>query len=559
MKKHSRFWGLIILIIIMYPLSSRAQNLSAEEDYYLKIQKGLIVYQKVYEHIQRYYVEEIDPYEFMKAGIEGMLDKLDPYTVFIEQEGDIKLQIITTGKYGGLGMEIGMRNNKVTVISPMDNSPAKKAGIRAGDIIEKVDGESVASQSLDKISQKLRGLIGTQVEITLIRPGYKNEIAMKITREEITIEDVSYSDFVKPGIAYVRLAGFTEKASTEIIDAISKLKGKDKIKAFILDLRGNSGGLLDAAVEVAGIFLPQSTPVVNTIGFREGKNSFHTQDKPILLETPLAVLIDGGTASASEIVAGCFQDLDRAIIIGTDSFGKGLVQKIYPIDRNSNTKLKITTAKYYIPSGRCVQKQNFARDTNIFINDKSGDSLLKDQNVLFKTSHNRTVYGRGGISPDIYLEDEPLNYLITELLHQSLLFNFTVKYAQENPNIIDSLKINDKIFTDFISYIQENNFSYQTECEKELEELLAAAQDNNLPEEIIEEGKKLLNKINMVKQDDIQKNKDQIKNILLIELAEKYLGSKGKIQYSLINDKQLKTAIELLENEAEYKKILAIK
>jgi carboxyl-terminal processing protease len=558
MKKYYRFWGFIIFLIIHTPLTSPAQDIQLEEDYYQKIQKGMIVYQKVYEQVQRYYVEEIDPYEFMKAGIEGMLNRLDPYTVFIEQEGDIKLQIITTGKYGGLGMEIGMRNDKVTIISPMDNSPAKKAGIRAGDIIEKVDGESVSSLSLEKISQKLRGLIGTQVEISLIRPGYKNEITMNITREEITIEDVSYAGFVKPGIVYIRLSGFTEKASVEIADAIKELKQKDKIKAFILDLRGNSGGLLDAAVEVAGIFLPQNTPVVSTIGFREGKNTFSTQNKPILLETPLAVLIDGGTASASEIVAGCFQDLDRAIILGTDSFGKGLVQKIFPIDRNNNSKLKLTTAKYYIPSGRCVQKKNIASDNKIFIQSVTADLEEEDKDLSFKTSHNRIVYGKGGIAPDIFVEDQQLNYIITELLHQSFIFNFAVKYEHENPGVKDNLEINDKIFNDFISYIHENNFSYLTESEKELKEFLETARENNLTEDILQEGNQLLKKITIAKQDEIQKNRDQIKNVLLIELAEKYFGNKGKIRYSLINDKQLHTAIELLENEEEYKKILAI-
>jgi carboxyl-terminal processing protease len=558
MNKYHHFLHLVIPVIIIFPLFSSAQNAQIEEDYYLKIQKGMIVYQKVYEQIQRYYVEEIDPYEFMKAGIEGMLDKLDPYTVFIEQEGDIKLQIITTGKYGGLGMEIGMRNNKVTVISPLDNSPAKKAGIRAGDMIEKIDGEPVSSFSLDKISQKLRGLVGTQVEISLIRPGFKSELIMKITREEIIIEDVSYAGFIKPGIVYLRLSGFTEKASTEIRDAINELGKQDKIKAFILDLRGNSGGLLDAAVEVAGIFLPQNTTVVSTIGFREGKNTFHTQNKPLLLETPLAVLIDGGTASASEIVAGCFQDLDRAIILGTDSFGKGLVQKIFPIDRNSDTKLKLTTAKYYIPSGRCVQKKNITRDNKIFIQSDSSDSESKDKDLLFKTTHNRTVYGKGGITPDIFIEEPPLNYVITELLHQSLIFNFTVNYQQQHPESKDNFEITDEIFNDFLAYIHENNFSYLTESEKELKEFLETAQENNLTEDILQEGNYLYQKLNMAKQDEIQKNKELIKNILAIELAEKYFGNKGKIRYSLINDKSLHKAIELLENETEYKKILAI-
>ena len=557
MKKFYFYPVFAVLILFIFSLSSQFQIIHADDDYYQRIQKGLIYFQKVYEQVQRYYMEEIDPYEFMKAGIEGMLDKLDPYTVFIEQEGDIRLQIITTGKYGGLGMEIGMRNNEATIISPMDNSPAKQSGIRAGDIIQKIDGQSVNSLSLDKISQKLRGLVGTEVEVTIRRPGYKNEITMKIMRKEIIIEDVSYTDFIKPGIAYVRLTGFTEKASLEIINAIDKLREQGEIKAFILDLRGNSGGLLEAAVEVAGIFLAKDTPVVSTIGFREGKQTFNTKGNPILPDVPLAVLIDGGSASASEIVAGCFQDLDRAILVGTESFGKGLVQKVYPIDKRRNTKIKITTAKYYIPSGRCVQKQDITKDNIVFKSDYDSSRIKSEQSV-YKTMHERPVYGMGGITPDIVVENNHPNYILTELLRQSMIFNYTVKYQQQNPDINNNLEMTENIFDSFIEYLKENNFDYQTEGEKELEEFLEIAQENNLPDDLIEDAQKLLNKLNNSKKINIIKNKNEIKDILLVELAEKYFGNKGKIRYSLINDEQLHTASELLENESEYKKILAI-
>ena len=352
MKKLHHLFLLFLAFFIISGATWNPKPDSSDEDYYYKLKKSWQHMQDVFEKINLHYVEEIDPYPLVKAGIEGMLEKLDPYTQFIEEDGERRLRLITTGKYGGLGMEISIRNQKVTVITPMDNSPAKRAGIRAGDIILKIDKEDISALNIDEVSSRLRGETGTSVNLTLVRPGLNQEIELNLTREEIIIEDVTYSGFIAPGVGYVSLRGFTDKAASELRRAIRQMKDEGPIEKFILDLRGNPGGLLDAAVEIVNVYVPAGETVVYTEGFREGKIVFKTKSAPLLENVPLAVLVDEGSASASEIVAGALQDLDRAVIVGEETFGKGLVQKAYNVDKNNDAKAKITTAKYYIPSGR---------------------------------------------------------------------------------------------------------------------------------------------------------------------------------------------------------------
>ena len=554
MKQNLIYAILLALILIITPAHITTAD---ETDFYKKVEKGLTNFEKVYKQINMHYVEEFDPYEFVRAGIDGMLDKLDPYTVFIEPEADINLKIITTGKYGGLGMEIGMRNKKVTVISPMDNSPAKRAGIRAGDIIEKIDGILVSSLSTQKVSSLLRGPIGSDVKLTINRNGYSSEISMKITRSEISIEDVNYSDFIEDNLAYVRLTGFTDKAGEELINAITDLKQKQKIEGFILDLRGNSGGLLESAVEVSNVFLPKNTLVVSTKGYRDGDHEFRTTSDPILPDVPMVVLVDGGSASASEIVAGALQDIDRAIILGTETFGKGLVQKIYNIDNSLNTKLKITTAKYYIPSGRCIQKFDYTKENGIFATKDSSiavDTLTHE----FYTINKRKVLEKGGIFPDVEIEDSDLSNLVFELYRQSTFFNNCVKYQQENPTWTGEFKISDQILDNFMAYIDEIDFNYEIEGEENLNKFIETAEKNNIREDLIVSAKNLLDELQKFKDNDLVNHREEIRNALLSELADKYFNNHTRIKYSLQNDLQLKSAMEVLHNQNEYKKILAI-
>jgi len=555
MKKQSVILILLSLFLIITPIHFTTAD---ESDFYKKVQKGLTNFEKVYSKINQHYVEEFDPYEFVRAGIDGMLKKLDPYTVFIEPESDINLKIITTGKYGGLGMEIGMRNKKVTIISPMDNSPAKRAGIRAGDIIEKINSIPVSTMSTQKVSTFLRGPIGTDVELSISRNGFDGEIQMKITRAEILIEDVNYYDFVENQTAYIRLTGFTDKAGDELKSAIKELQKKQEIDGFILDLRGNSGGLLESAVEVANVFLAEGTPVVSTKGFRDGEHSFKTTSNPYLPNVPMVVLVDGGSASASEIVAGALQDLDRAIILGTETFGKGLVQKVYNIDNSLNTKLKITTAKYYIPSGRCIQKYDYTKDNGVF---HSEDSLLipkQDSHPEFYTINKRKVFEKGGISPDLDIEEPELSNLVFELYRQSTFFNFSVKYNQENPKWSGDFKISEKILNEFYSYLDEIEFSYKVEGEENLVKFIEIAEKNKTSQDLIESANNLLKGLQTFKKEDLHNHRDEIESALLAEIADKYFDNHTRIKFSLKNDLQLNSALDVLNNQKEYNKILAI-
>jgi carboxyl-terminal processing protease len=560
MKRQHIFLAIIVALMLLTPITYQTMYLQADEaDYYSKIQKGLKYFQKVYDRVQSHYVEEIDPYEFVKAGIDGMLDALDPYTVFIEQEADTRLKIITTGKYGGVGMEIGMRNNQITVISPMDDSPAQKAGIKAGDILEKIDGKDVSDISLEDISQQLRGPIGSQVKIAVRRPGYDGEIVMTIKRDEITIDDVNFADMIDPGVAYIRLTGFTDKAGPELHQAIKDIQRKGDIKALILDLRGNSGGLLEAAVDVLSVFLPKGTTVVKTKGFRDGEHTFQTHMSPMLADVPLAVLVDRGSASASEIVAGALQDLDRAIIVGTETFGKGLVQKVYNIDKNSSTKIKITTAKYYIPSGRCVQKQDYTESKSIFYNEETDTVSAIDPASQFYTTNQREVYEKGGITPDRYIKVDDTHFIVTELWRSSIVFNFAVEYYQQHQNWTGEIGVTDEIFDQFISYTRAQDFRYSIEGENELKSFLDKARESDLPLDLIASGEELLSQLNSLKESDILTHKKEIQQILFSELTEKYYDTKERIRFSLKQDKQLHEAIDVVLNKGEYKKILAIK
>ena len=559
MSKYIRNSFIILFLFLIIPFSDSNLNVQADEsEYYNRIRKGLMYFRKVYERIQSSYVEEIDPYEFAKAGIDGMLENLDPYTVFIEQDENTRLKIITTGKYGGLGMEIGMRNNKVTIISPMDNSPAQRAGIRAGDIIYKINGDAASELSPEEISKRLRGPVGSSVEVTIERPGFESEFTLKMVREEIIIDDVRYSDFIAPGIAYIRLTGFTDKAGDEFKKEIKKLQKRDEIRAFILDLRGNSGGLLESAVDIAGIFLPKETTVVYTKGSNDGEHTFKTDSNPVLPDVPMVVLVNSGSASASEIVAGALQDFDRAIIAGTNTFGKGLVQKVYNIDKNNNTKIKITTAKYYIPSGRCVQKEDYSNNRLIFTKSGEDTSQASGDHEYFTNNHRR-VLEKGGITPDRYVKGDSIGQLITELWRQSIPFNFAVQYKIDNPSWTGPFEITDEIFSEFINFVAQNEFDYQTDGEAELEKFISIQKKNNGSAELIENAEILMTLLHDSKKHDMQKHRDNISHVLINELAEKYYGTKEKLRYTLQVDNQLKEAIGLLQDTQQYNKILAIK
>ncbi|MBN2709493.1 MAG: S41 family peptidase [Calditrichaceae bacterium] len=541
--------GLFLLISIQTSLADDA-------DYYQKLKKSWTYMRQVYEQLNQHYMEEIDPYPLVKAGIDGMLNKLDPYTVFMEDDGERQLRIITTGKYGGLGLEIGLRNKKVTVISPIEDSPAKKIGIQAGDIIIEIDGKSISDWNIDKVSAHLRGDIGTKVALKIIRPGWEKPFEVTMIRDLIVIEDVNYAGFVAPGIAYVSLTGFTEKAASEMKKAISDLKDEDEIKAFILDLRGNPGGLLSSAVEVVNIFVPKGELVVYTKGYREKETKFFTKDDPLLKDIPLAVLVDEGSASASEIVAGALQDLDRAVIIGEPTFGKGLVQKVYPIDENSDARIKITTAKYFVPSGRCIQRQEYNSDASFIVRDSLSD---EDEADLYFTRNKRMVYDKGGVYPDVLVKKDSLDFYLVDMIRSNLFFDFAVKYHRQYPEWKNEYETDDKILTDFESFIKEQNYTLKSIYDDEIESLekqLIQLDDNQAYVRIIDE---LKIRLQHEKQEKYNQNRQRMREILLFELAEKYNGKDFRYQLALKSDAFLKEATTILSDIPHYNDVLAIR
>ena len=550
MRLYSR---LVITFILSAFVFSAVSAGDLDKDYYKRLKKNWIYMQRVYEQINLHYVEEIDPAPLIKAGIDGMLEQLDPYTVFIE-DGDRRMRIITTGKYGGLGMEVGIRHGKVTVISPFENSPAKKAGILAGDIIEKINGEDIGNLRIEEVSKRLKGQVGTDVTLELKRPGISESFSITLKRAEIVIKDVDYYAFIAPGVAYVSLSGFSDKAPSEMKRAIRELRKQGEIKTFILDLRGNPGGLLESAVEIVNIFVDKGIMVVSTRGFREGDVNFKTKHTPMLPDVKLAVLVNGGSASASEIVAGAIQDLDRGVIIGEPTFGKGLVQKVYTIDKNTEARLKITTAKYYIPSGRCIQKEDYTHNNKAILTDTE-----INKNKEFTTKNGRSVGNHGGINPDIYVQGDSTTFAIMQLMRTNFLFDFAVQYHNNHPVWKDTPVENDSIYTAFMAYLKEHDFKYEPEGSKEIAEIEKLAEKKGFSESVTPILSQLKNTLRQEQEKEFGYTVKSVKKYLRLEIAEKYYGSQGLKKFILSDDMQAQKAMEILETTKLYKTILKIK
>lgn len=554
-------WPQITLVVLLLFLSIAILNSSfaSNEQMYLKLDKGLFYLKQVYETISRNYVDEVDPEGLSKSAIKGIVQELDPYTVFFEKKGSEQLDIITKGKYGGLGMEIGKQENKITVISPIDDTPAQRAGIRAGDIIITINGMSTKDMSIKEASEKLRGPAGTKVDLEIQRPGLSEPIKLTLTRQEIVIKDVPYADFIEPGIAVIRLSSFSDKANTEVRDAIRNLQNKGSIEKIILDLRGNPGGLLSSAVEIANIFLPKGEMVVQTRGINERENQFKTTDNPLLPDIPLVVLVDGGSASASEIVAGAIQDLDRGVVIGSKTFGKGLVQQVFPVDKINDAFLKITTAKYYIPSGRCIQKEDYKKNKEVFTD--LSDSVDYNNHKKYFTRNGRVVYGGGGIQPDVEVEREKMDHFFVSLLSQGYFFRFTVDYLARHPELRQSndFMVNEDILNEFRNYLKQKDMDFDIEGESELEDFLKIAQEEKYNSELVDLVTVALQKLEKEKNNEFDKNLEEIRQSLESEFSEKLGGTSARIASILKNDQTISKALDILKSQQEYSSILAIK
>ncbi len=511
-----------------------------DADVFFRINKSIDVFGRVYKEVTANYVDTINPEKFMLAGIEGMLGALDPYTVFIGEEDGEEVDLLTDGKYGGIGVTIGMRDGLVRVISVMDGYSAQRAGLAPGDVFLEVDGVLVESKRPNEIKHLTRGEPGTEVRLLIQREGVQEPLEFVLIREEIRLKNVTYVGHVHPGIGYVRLERFSRQAGDEVRRAIQRLHSEDTLRGLILDLRGNPGGLLDAAVDVASKFVPRGSVVVSTRGRRdEAEKSYRSAEAPVVPVTPVVIMTDRSSASASEIVAGSLQDLDRALIVGTRTFGKGLVQTIIPL--SFGAQLKITTARYYTPSGRCIQEIDYITQDRMGIFGDAQDSLKRE----FTTLGGRPVYEHGGITPDSVVDNVDHGPLVRELNRKSMFFKFINQYLASGG--ADSVSdVSPEMLNAFMTYLEQAEFSYQEESEGKIQELLEIAENAHYCEEVVEGINSLTLALKQEKDRGFERYKEHIVEGLRVELMSRLKGERGRIEASFPGDAQLGVAVSLL-------------
>jgi len=518
-----------------------------------KIAKSLDIFYSLFRDINVYYVDETNPEQLIETGINAMLESLDPYTVYIPESEMDEFTFMTTGQYGGIGALIRNKKGQPIVAQPYKGFPADKAGLRAGDIILEVDGKSTKDTRIDNVSEKLKGIPKTTLKLLIERP-YTNEIFEKeLIREEIKIKSVPYYGVVEKEIGYIRVNKFTPDVSKEVKNVLQELKTEHHIKSLILDLRGNSGGLLVEAPRLCNLFVNKGQEIVSTKGkIKKWDQTLKTTDNPFDPDIPIVVLVSRGTASAAEIVAGALQDLDRAVILGNRTFGKGLVQTTVPL--NYNGQLKVTTAKYYIPSGRCIQARDYTHRNEDGSVGYVPDSLITE----FKTKNGRKVYDGGGIIPDIKSEMEDISPITISLITENIIFDFATRFVYENPTIVGvhEFVITEKVYNDFVQFALLDSFKYETQSEKELNELEKMIKREKYFNRVEKELEQLRGKLVNDKKSDLVSFKTEIIPFLRDEIIGRYFYEEGQIQSSLINDNQLFKAINILKDNDLYSSIL---
>ena len=524
----------------------------AESEFYLKVHHSIEVFGKVYKEIATNYVDEIDPDKFMRSGIDGMLKTLDPYTVYIGEKDNDEIDLVTTGKYGGVGITIGIRDGEVTVINLLEGFSAAKQGIEVGDRIQQIDDTDVRRKSLEDIRQLVRGAPGTEVRLKVSREDEAKPLEFVLLREEIPVKNVTYSGYVQEGIGYIRLERFSRNAGDDLRSAMKDLMATGQLKGLVLDLRGNPGGLLDIAVEITSKFLPESSMVVSTRGRKsDADRKYYSTEKPMLPDLPLAVLVDRGSASASEIVAGAIQDFDRGAIVGTRTFGKGLVQTITRL--TENTSVKITTARYYTPSGRCIQEIDYTHRSQDGVVSAYPDSLRKE----FRTRHNRRVYEAGGIQPDSTVADEDGGRLLDELSRKAFLFKYANHFAAREKAIPEKFEVTNAILSDFESYLKEKGFDYQEEAESKIHELREIASRSRYNKSFDDELGRLDGMVAAEKQRSIQRYEKELKSWLRTEIIGRIKGDRARIESTFADDDQLNAAIGIVKDKKVYQRLLS--
>jgi carboxyl-terminal processing protease len=517
-----------------------------------QVSKNLEVFVSLYKEINLNYVDDINSAKMIKTGADAMLDGLDPYTEFVPESEieDYKLHYVST-QYGGIGASIFIRNNKIYISSVFEGYPAQKADVHPGDQLVQINGVNLEGKNNDQVSQLLKGSKGAIVKL-LVKRNDGPATEKNVVRDEIKQPNVSYYGMVDGNMGYIKLDRFLENSAQEVTDALIALK-KNNPNGIILDLRSNGGGILQESVKILNLFVPKDVMVVSQKGKIKEKNFiYNTANTPIAPDLPLTVLVNSHSASASEIVAGALQDLDRAVIIGQRSYGKGLVQQTFPLQYNS--LVKITIAKYYVPSGRCIQELDYTHRKDDGSVVKVADSLIHE----FKTKNGRSVFDGSGIYPDLFIKEDKYATITQVLVGKLLLFDYATKYRDAHPKIADArnFKLTDAEYEDFIKYLAGKNYTYNTASERVLTQLKTEATNEKEFNEIQTEYDILKNKLLNSKKNDLQIHKDEIKPLLENEIVSRYYFEKGRSENNFKYDKELATAVKTMQDKAQLAAIL---
>ncbi|WP_109832879.1 S41 family peptidase [Reichenbachiella versicolor] len=545
-RKHLIIWALIPGIFGLVAFT--------QSDKYFDITRNLDIFSSLYKEVNKYYVDEVNPNKMIKTGIDAMLEELDPYTVYIPEDDIEDYRTNATGQYGGIGIQSNKINGRHLVLNLYKESPAMKAGMKIGDEIVAIDEQSVVTLSDEEAGNLLKGQSGSKVKIQVLRQG-KEKYDFEIERQKISIPNISYQTMLGDDIGYFKLSEFTRSAGDDVIGAVNELKEKGA-KKLIIDLRGNPGGLLNQAVKISNLFVPEGSLIVQTKAKTKASSfSYSAEKEPMDLDIPIAVLIDGKSASASEIVSGVIQDYDRGVIVGQNSFGKGLVQVARPLTFNS--QLKVTTAKYYIPSGRCIQELDYVHKNADGSASTIADSLRKE----FKTQNGRPVFEGKGIKPDVNTPLSRKSSYTKNLLESGLLFDYASEYYYSHQKIdsASEFQLNDEDYADFVSWIGDKSWKNDTRVEKAVDLLKKAAADDKAYKDLVKEIDQINNAIEEVKGTGLMSFKEEIKSELEKEIIKRYYFTSGVIEATLSHDVAVDSAIYVLNTPSRYRTILGNK
>lgn len=545
-----KYLRLFLILLVFTAVNANAQTKKNN----FEISKSIDIYNNVLRQLNMYYVDEIDPAELNENAINAMLEGLDPYTVFISESQIEDVKLMTTGEYGGIGAIIQYFDGKSQISEPYEGFPAAKAGLIPGDIFLEVNGIDVTGKNTSEVSELLKGTPGTIVKLKMQRPGEKEPFVKELKREKIKIDNIPYYTVFDNGIGYAILSQFTKDCARELKDVIVEMKKNHELKGFILDLRGNGGGLLAEAVDIVNMFVPKNKLVVYQKGkVAEHNYNHYTQHEPLDLDIPLVILVNEGSASASEIVSGSIQDFDRGVIVGQRTFGKGLVQNIFPM--SYNTQIKVTVAHYYLPSNRCIQEIDYSKKKK-----NATDTLAKNDTLgkAFHTANGRVVYEDHGIQPDVKIEPTMASTITMNLYAKNLFFKYANKYYREHKSIKSAkdFQISDAEYEDFMQFVKDEGFTFTSQSEKEIKELERIAKLEGYLEDIQPMLDEVKAKIEVEKTKDLLDNRSEIEEMLEAEIVSRYYYQKGRIIATLDDDPELAKAFEVILNQEEYNNIL---